>query len=496
MQYLRYLSMNQIYALTLLSVITPAYADAPLSPQDNSIDRYQKITAEVTPQNIDKLETNLPSESNQPAMSKAEVKRYLQKHPAEFESLLGKLLLQGNAEALENLLPLYQQIPNYDPSVIDWGTAIIKAKKGKLKEAISIYRDINAKLPDVKMLRFQMAMALFYNRQFEAAQSEFESLRSSATYKADIEVINKYLDAINEQGSWDFNASVSYVDDNNLTNAPKTGTKLIGENGAEVTYTSPHESGKGVSFGVGGDKKWFFDNKIFTALHLNSYGKYYWDNKNFNDITAGVGMGVGYQNLTTEIEFEPFYNQRWYGQGTSGDGDLHDYADTKGVKLHLGQWLTPQWKYQGLVRYSSSDYVDKYNYNDGEDILLANTGIYFPDSRQFWMFGLDYAEKKSEDRSNSYQRPGIRVGWGQSWPKGYSTKVDLGYAERDFDAENFFGIKRKNKEYNAGITVWNRGFDIFGLTPRLSWSYNEVQSNSPFDEYSKNDVSVELTKSF
>lgn len=496
MQHLRYLSMNRIFTLSLLSLMLPAYAEAPLSPQDNSIDRYQKITAEVTPQVNEVLETNLPSESNQPVMSKAEVKDYLQKHPTEFESLLGNLLLQGNAAALEDLLPIYQQVPNYDPSVVDWGTAIIKAKKGELKEAIRIYRDINSKLPDIKILRFQMAMALFYNRQFEAAQSEFEKLRSSATQQGDIEVINKYLDAINEQGSWDFNASVSYVDDNNLTNAPPTGTKLVGENGSEVTYTSPHESGKGVSFGVSGDRKWFFDNKMFTALHLNSYGNYYWDNKKFNDVTAGVGAGVGYQNLATEIELEPFYNKRWYGQGINGDGDIHDYADTTGVKLHLNQWFSPKWKYQGLVRYSKSEYIEKYDYNDGDDILFANTGVYFPNSRQFWVVGLDYSEKTSEDPSNSYQRPGVRVGWGQSWPKGYSTKINLGYAKRDFEAENFFGIKRKNEEYSAGVTVWNRGFDFIGLTPRLSWNYNEVKSNSPFEEYSKNDVSVELTKSF
>lgn len=486
---------------TLAIVISYNYASAqaaelPLAPQDNSIETINKLINESRPDEFERLSTELPSDSADPKMSKEESKAYLKANPAEFENLLANLLKQGNAEALEELLPVYQQVPNYDPSVIDWGNAIIAAKKGNLDEAVILYRKINAQLPEVKVLRFQLAMALFYNRQFDAAQSEFEVLRSEAPTEDDVKVINKYLEAISSQNRWSFNASVSYVNDNNITNSPEQGTQIVRPDGSVLTYTSSKESGKGLDFYVNGDRKWLFDNKIFAAVHLNSYGKYYWDNKDYNDITAGIGAGIGYQNAITEVEFGPFYNKRWYAQGKSGDGDLQSYADTTGLKLSLSQFLSPKLRYQGLARYAKSSYIDRYEFNDGEDWLLANTAVYFPNGRQFWTFGLDYSTRDSEDDSLAYDRPGVRVGWGQTWPKGYTTKIDLGYAERNYDGEDFFGIRRENKEYNAGITAWNRGFSVLGLTPRLSWNYNKVTSNSAFEEYDKNDVSIELTKTF
>ncbi|MGP5231184.1 surface lipoprotein assembly modifier [Psychrobacter celer] len=482
-------------ALACYSITTQA-AEAPLSPQDNSIEDLNNLISEVRPDDFNRLSTELPSDDTGPNMTKEESKAYLKANPAEFESLLGNMLKQGNAESLEELLPLYEQVPNYDPSVIDWGNAIIAAKKGNLDKAVGIYRKINAQLPNVKILRFQMAMALFYNRQFDAAQSEFEKLRADTTSDADIQVINKYLDGIRSQDRWSFNGSVSYLDDSNITNSPEQGTMLVRPDGSAITYTSPRETGKGLNFSVYGDRKWLYDNKMFTALHLNSYGKYYWDNKDYNDITAGIGVGVGYQNAVTEIEAVPFYNKRFYGQGRNGDGDLHSYTDTTGIKLSLNQWLSPKVRYQGLARYAESSYIDRYDYNDGEDWLLANTAVYFPNGQQFWTFGVDYSTRDSDDDSLAYDRPGVRVGWGQTWPKGYTTKLDFGYAERNYDGEDFFGIKRENKEYSAGITAWNRGFSILGLTPRLSWDYSKVTSNSPFEEYDKNDVSVELTKAF
>ena len=499
MQYLRYSSVygSLVLMIGCISSMTIHAANAPLAPQDRSPEAYEKATKAIVPfDKFEKLSTELPSDDAGLAMTKEESKAYLKEHPEEFEALLGNFLKQGNAEALEELLPVYQQVPNYDLSVVDWGNAIIAANKGNLDEAVRIYRKINAQLPEIQILRFQLAMALFYNRQFVAAKSEFEKLRSEAKSDADIQVINKYLDAINQQGSWDFNASVSYIDDNNITNSPKQGTQIDLGNGSAITYTSPRESGRGLDISVYGDKKWLYDNKVFTALRLNSYGKYYWDNEKYNDITAGVGLGVGYQTPTTEVEVIPFYNKRWYGQGTNGNGDLSSYTDTTGVRLTLNQWFSPKLRYQGLASYSKADYIDRYDYNDGNDLLFSNTAVYLPNAQQFWTVGFDYATKSANDPSGAFDRPGVRVGWGQTWPKGYTTQVNMGYAERNYDEEDFFGIKRENKEYTAGITAWNRAFSVLGLTPRLRWNYSKITSNSAFEEYDKNDVSVQLTKAF
>lgn len=496
----RYKKLSGCLLLILGSMSTVSFASDEgsidtIAPQDHSLESYQNIDKVVEPIEKIKLATNLPSESKSPKLSKQESKTYLKQNPEEFEKLLSLLLVQGNAESLEELLPVYQQVPNYDPSVIDWGQAIIAAQRGDFDTAVALYRTLNSQLPNVDILRFQMAMALFYNQQFEAAKSEFEKLRSGTESEEDIAVINKYLEAINDQDSWDVYASISYLDDSNITNSPEQGIQLNNSN-SNVTYTSPREEGRGLNYYLSADKKWRKDNKFFTALHLNSYGKYYWDNKKYNDVTAGVRAGIGFQNAGTEAEIGPFYNNRWYGQGNSGDGDLHTYADTVGMMANVNQWVNPKLRYQGLIRYGKTSYIEQYDHNDGKDLYLSNTGIYFPNGQQFWIFGLDYSNKKADKNSSSFDRTGLRLGWGQTWPKGYSTKFNIGYAQRDYDAEDFFGIKRENEEYSAGVSFWKRDFTIFGLTPRFELDYYKVESNSPFEEYDKTNVSVEFTKSF
>ena len=214
-----------------------------------------------------KLATNLPSESKSPKLSKEESKDYLKQNPEEFEELLSLLLVQGNAETLKELLPIYQQVPNYDPSVIDWGNAIIATQNGDFDKAVALYRTLNSQLPNVAILRFQMAMALFYNQQFEAAKLEFEKLRSGTESEEDIAVINKYLEAINDQDSWDVYASVSYLDDSNITNSPEQGTQLDNGN-SQVTYSSPRQEGKGLNYYLSADKKWRKDNKLQKPYNI------------------------------------------------------------------------------------------------------------------------------------------------------------------------------------------------------------------------------------
>lgn len=499
MQYLRHIYIS-IFFLAVVSfpVSTQAVILEKINDDKTTLEVEQQIAKVTDHINDDKnLPIALKNNDDGDKLSKANSTSYLITHPKEFEQLLSILLLQANAEKLEELLPIYKQVSNYDPSVIEWGNAIILAKKGKLNKAVVAFRKLNARLPNVAVLRFQMAMALFYNGQYQAAKSEFEKLRSTTNDKAITSSINQYLDAINAKNDWDFSASVSYLNDKNITNAPKKGTKLIGKNGSETTYSSERKAGEGFNFSVSADKKWLFDNHSFISLDLNNYGDYYWDNKKFNDITSGVSIGAGYQNAMTTFEIAPFYKKRWFaGGGSSTDEKLADYSTSTGVNLNFNQWLSPKLMYQGYAQFADVKLDDAYVTGDSKTNLFANTLLYFPNAKRHWAVGLNYLDKNAEQSTNSFKRKSVRIGWSENWAKGFATKFNFGYAQRNYDKPDFFAIKRKNDEYSIDGSIWNRGYSIFGLTPRLNLSYSKVNSNSPFEEYDKNNVSIEFTKNF
>ncbi len=437
-------------------------------------------------------------QKNNLASSKQDSIDYLQKNPKEFETLLLLLLQEGNDKALSELLPVYKKYDQHDPSIIEWGKAINKVTKGNLKGAIKDYRKLNAKLPNNRIIAFQLARLLYNDAQYKSAKKQFERLRASAKNSQEKEVINDFITAINEQQDWRFNVNLSYLNDDNLTNAPKKGTKLVKDNGSETRFTGEHESGHGISLGLSANKKWLFDNHLFTSVDLDNNINYYWDNKKFNDVSSTVSLGGGYQNNKTEIKLSPFYNKYWYGGGTSSDASskVESFNQSSGVKLNINQWLSPKLLYQGYAKYSDTNHEKDYNHNDFDSQLYANTLIYFPKLEQNAIVGLDYYKKNALSEANSFNRKGIRFGFGQNWDNGFSTNLNFNYAIKNYNAPDFFGIERKNKEYGVNADIWNKGYSFLGLTPHLNLSYSKVNSNSPFEETKKHNVYLELNKNF
>ncbi|OOF78534.1 hypothetical protein BKG96_05660 [Rodentibacter caecimuris] len=138
-----------------------------------------------------------------------------------------------------------------------------------------------------------------------------------------------------------------------------------------------------------------------------------------------------------------------------------------------------QWKVNGEV-----------SYLNGSNINNA------PKSGQYWLAGIDYNRENTRDRDNAYQRKNIRLGWGQEWPFGISTRLNLAYARRIYKDIDFFNIRQKNSEYFAVLTLWHRNIYFWGITPKLTWTYQKIKSNHPFYSYDKNRIYLEMSKTF
>ncbi len=475
MQYLFSFSKRQYLAISLV-IILSSFSMATLATTDNS----------------------QTQQKNQLPTSKQDSIDYLQKNPKEFETLLLLLLQEGNNKALSELLPIYKKYDQHDPSIIEWGKAVSKATKGNIKGAIKDYRKLNAKLPNNQIIAFQLAKLLYNDAQYKSAKKQFERLRASAKNGKEKKVMNDFITSINEQEDWRFNVNLSYLNDDNLTNAPKKGTKLVRDNGSETTFTAEHQSGHGISIATSANKKWLFDDYLFTSLDLDSNINYYWDNKQFNDLSSTVSVGGGYQDDKTEIKLTPFYNKYWYAGGTSSDASSkpEPFNHSTGTILNVSHWLAPKWLYQGYAKYSNTNHEKNYNHNDFDSQLYANTLIYFPKLQQNAMLGLDYYKKNALSDSDSFNRKGVRLGFGQNWDNKLSTNLNFNYAIKNYNAPDFFGITRKNKEYAIRADIWNKGYTFLGLTPHLNLSYSKVNSNSPFEENKKHDVSFQLNKNF
>lgn len=443
---------------------------------------------------------NLPElpAAEQPArMSKEQTLAYLQEHVEEFEQLLIQLLYSGqNIEALQDLIPLYEKQANFDPSIIDWGNAILLGHEGKKQESIALYRKLNAALPDIYMLHFQLAVALYKAEQFNAAKKEFETLRATASGEAEKAVVEQFLSLIARKQKWDFGVGANYLHDPNITNAPPVGT-VIKNGDSELRYNTPHEKGSGVSFDLSASRKWFNDNRLFVGVDLRGYGDIYLNNQKHSDTTLSFGLPFGYQSGSFELEFQPYLNKRFYAGGTAvKTPEFGDYATSFGLKTSASYWLSNRWRAQGLMRMSQTQHKEAFAHNDSKDFFTAATLAYLPNSSQYFSLGGNYSFKQANSLSNSFDRYGVSASWSQVWPKGFSTRLSLSYAQRQYRGQNFAAIQKLNDEYSVSLSLWNREWQILGVTPRLNWQFNQVKSNFLFDEYDKHTINLEFTKSF
>ncbi|MBE2898765.1 DUF560 domain-containing protein [Pasteurellaceae bacterium 20609_3] len=421
-------------------------------------------------------------------------KEELAKHPDLVVRALVPALVQNNADGVALLLPMYRTFDKHDPLLVKWGEAILAREKGDYARSVALYRQLFAENPQVLPVRFQMAQALFLNNENDAAKDQFEKLRSEKLPAEAKEVIDQYLQALNQRDAWSFNGGVSYMREPNINNAPKAGTTLD-VNGRKFTAWD-REDAQGLSYNFGVDKKWSLQGGWFTKLSGDVYGKYYWDNKKYNQVTARVGAGVGFQTARSEISLTPFFEKRWYGGGSSGGDALKQFSKTTGARLDASYWLSPHWQISSALEYGEQRYQERKHLN-GNNYLWSNTLLYMPSGNQYWLLGADYSRDNARDKDDASDRKGLRLGWGQEWKWGLSTRVVLGYGKREYKAPGrFLTVAQKDDEYSANVSLWHRSVHFWGITPRVTWSYQNVKSNHPFYTYDKSRIFLELSKRF
>ncbi len=476
------MKFNNIFLSIFCSLLALNATAEMAQPKNDERDERINVAKPILPQPEAPIST--PKQESI-SMSRAE----LQQHPDLIIRGLVPAVLQNNAQAVEILLPLYKNLPNQDPTLVSWAEAIMTRQQGHFSEAVKRYRALFSEHSDIIALRYQLAQALFLNNDNEAAKDQFQKLRAENRSPQTTQLIDQYLSALNQREQWKINGGLSYLNESNINNAPKTGTKI----GNWEAWKK--ESAQGFSYYLNAEKKWSWANNLFTKLQLEGQGKYFWNNKKYNEFNLRVGAGLGYQTARFESSITPFTEKRWYGGGSSGSDSLKQYSKNSGIRTELNYWLNEKWQISTVLEYGEQRY-DLRKHLNGNNYLLSNTLLYVPKSGQYWLVGVDYHRENTRDRDNAYQRKNIRLGWGQEWAFGISTRLSLAYTRRTYKDIDFFSIRQKNNEYFTALTLWHRDVYFWGITPKLTWSYQKIKSNHPFYRYDKNRIYLEMSKTF
>lgn len=492
------LKQKLLFSLLYCLGISVVYADEPtttLEAIDRQRDdqRVQNNYFEQDPQRIFSVKS-LPQVKDHKVMNIS--KNELLARPDLVIRAILPAVAQNNSENIAFLLPIYKQIDKkyYDPLLAKWALAIIEKSQQRYTNAVRLYREVLATNANIPLARFQLAIALFENKELEAAEGQFQKLRSELQLPTALQVmIEQYLLALRHKARWRFNGGITYLNDPNINNAPKSGTHL------GKWHAPKAESGQGMGLGLNVGKKWSWGNGFFYEFRFDMNGKYYWNNKKYNELNVRSDVGMGYQNAKVNMALLPFIEQRFYAGGSTASDTMHRFSKAGGTILEMSYWLSSQWQASSLLEYGEQRYQTRKHLN-GHYYLTSVSLAYTPNAKQYWFSGVDFNRTHTRDKDDSFVRKGVRVGWGQEWGLGLSTRFSVSYAHKNYKAPNpllIFGNQaQRNKEFGMTTSLWHRALHYKGITPRLTWNYTKVKSNQLFYRYDKHKLFVEFRKQF
>ncbi|WP_157019739.1 surface lipoprotein assembly modifier [Muribacter muris] len=281
----------------------------------------------------------------------------------------------------------------------------------------------------------------------------------------------QYLAAIEQRSQWQFHFGVNYLQENNVNNASADRYIYLGNVPFEKTPDSLPQKAHGLNYVFNAEKSLNLFGSHYAKIENNFHGKTFWDNHAYDDQANRLAVGYQYQRAKTGVALLPFYEMRWYGN--------HRYNRGYGVRGELNHWFSPKWQLslateRGELKHRAAENRAA----DGHNLLLSATLLHLLNANSYLYLGSDYlADRPREDAFGS-DRKTVRLGWGQAWWGGISSRVQLSYGKRDFLASHkLFRQVRHDKEWAATLTLWKRDFHYWGITPKLTFSYNKVKSN-------------------
>ena len=473
--------MKTLLLLSLLAVSAAEAADVPSEPQNQPAPELQVKTAEPAP--VEEATAKPAAETSSEKVVNVDAKTLLD-NPQLLSRAMYSAVVSRNIAGIKVVLPIYEQWPGHDKNMALYAHGLVAQDEGKMKEAIGYYRQFIAENPDAPVVRWQLATALFEDKQNEAAADQFDKLKTEANLPEPlVKGIESYRKALRERDSWKFNAGLSVTREQNINQAPSRRTY------GNWTFPDPIDA-TAINYQLGAEKKWSLPKGWYVTAGADNYGKIYPEQTKYNDVTTRFSVGAGYADQRNDIGLTPFHERRFYGNDP--------YTYSSGARLHINRWWQPKLQTLSAVEMGRLKNTRRAK-SDNNNRLLSNSVVYYRNARQYWVGGFDiYQERNKEDKSDSFDRYSLRTAWGQEWGKGLSTMLRLSAAQRRYQTPSLLSGQenRRDKEADISLAVWHRAFHFKGITPRLTVAHHKTWSNDKYNEYGKTRMFVEFSKTF
>lgn len=410
--------------------------------------------------------------------------------PQIIRKMINRAIDTRQFHLLSELNRIYQKTQNPDLILLNYSQAIIYSLEGKYSLAIDLYRKIIAQYPQFHPIRLRLAQVLFEDQQNEAALDQFRKLNSEELPKDIKGLVSSYILSIQKRSDWQVDFGLTYLNESNINNASSEDYIYLGNIPFKKSANDLPKKANGVGYQVNLSKNIHVISNHSLYFENNLNGKSYWDHHDFDDIQNRTSFGYQYQNAKTKWNLLPFYERRWFAG--------HKYNYGYGIRNEFQHWITPNWQFTFAAEFGQLKHKGENKVIDGNNLLGSTTLLYAFNSLSYLYMGVDRLQENLATRSFSSSRVTTRIGWGEEWWGGISSRIQLSYGKRKFEGmHSLFQTIRKDKEKDFSLTVWHRNLHFMGITPKITFNHHKVKSNlNTLYSYKRNRVYLNFEKSF
>lgn len=391
-----------------------------------------------------------------------------------FNEVISQAIDRQDVRGLQILLPVYATLTDKDDILYLYANAVVQ-EKHDINQAILYYQSILQQNPTLTPIRVRLILALLANHQVHVAQKQLDIAKQDGTLPAhilaSIEKQFTQLTRLNTQ------FSVRYLDDDNVNNAP--------QHSEHQSWQLPKpQSAHGMGYAIRLSKNHYLQDQLSLGIHTSINGKYYWDNREYNDIIGEASPVLSYRSLDKRMDLSIYQQKRYFGGSA--------YSDTKGARLRYTQPLSSE--YQGSLNIDFAKKKHKTRpFLDGTSHAMV-LGISHYNNPQYHI-NIHLTKDDAQDDSESYKQGMILTGFNQTW-RNISVTHQFGIGKRSYQDVDIFNIKRSEMIYHIRQNIWHRNLHYKGYHPSLNLHFERVDSNH-FAHDSKNiQVFISIDKKF
>ncbi len=440
------------------------------------ITRYQKDSEQYLQQHIQQptTDTNQSLSINQ--------EQLLQDPELLHWALISAVVLE-QVEGVRILYPLFIQAQIQDETLDLLAQALLAKTDGQYKKAITAYQQALNKEPHQNVIRLNLAKVLFDNHQDKSAKYHFDYLKNNESDGDIQQIINAYLNAIEQRYHKNASIQLGWHYDSNLNNANQD--TILETDTGYWEFPAPY-SAYGVNYSADISKNWVMTDNFSITSQLQFTGKNYKDQQEYNDIDTSLGLGIDYQTAKAQFSFLPIYNYRRQGG--------EPYSWEGGVQIEGKYWSKPNQQWIASIDYLNQNH-HRQTFLDGNFVSTSVNWLYVKDNSQYYLIGSDFSKKDAQDDSESYRRHALKINWIKQWNDWLYSSLYGQIAERHYQQMDIFNIDRKDKEYLGAITLWTKPLS-FDITPKLTLIAQKSDSNHHLYHYDKYQLYLQFSKEF